>query len=154
MHNIILILSHVCLIHITYSTMIILSPPSVISPRDQLGVCPTEEDSVWGIQWLAILPDATQSARCPGEGNATTFGLAYRRCRIGTNDQSQGVWDAVDASECESAASRAARMKVEHIYVLFCQTNPLNRCKDVEDKLIINRASACNSLSLPLCADQ
>ena len=104
-------------------TMIILSPPSVISPRDQHGVCPTEEDSVWGIQWLAILPDATQSARCPGEGNATTFGLAYRRCRIGTNDQSQGVWDAVDASECESAASRAARMKVEHIYVLFRQTN-------------------------------
>ena len=98
--------------------MIVLSPPSVIFPRVQLGVCPTEKDSVWGMQWLAILPDATQSARCTGEGNATTFGLAYRRCRRGINDQSQGVWDFVDASECESAASRAARMKVEHICLL------------------------------------
>ena len=103
--------------------MIVLSPPSVILPHVQLGVCPTEEDSVWGIQWLAILPDATQSARCPGEGNATTFGLAHRRCRRGINDQSQGVWDSVDASECESAASRAARMEVEHIYSLFSQKN-------------------------------
>ena len=74
------------------------------------GGCPTEEDSEWRIQWFAIAAGFIQSARCPGEGNTTSFGLAYRRCLYGMHGR--GEWGPVDASECESVAAREARIKV------------------------------------------
>ena len=64
---------------------------------------------MWRIQWPAAAPDSTQSGSCPGEGDTPGLGVAHRRCLAG------GVWDSVDASECESAAVRAVRMKVRQI---------------------------------------
>ena len=81
---------------------------------DTTGRCPTEEDSVWGIQWLAVAAGSTRSARCPGEGNTTELGVAYRRCLAGVPAE----WGSVDASECESVAGRAVRMKVERSNVI------------------------------------
>ena len=80
------------------------SPDSTLD--DATGQCPTEEDSVWGIQWLAIAAGSIQSARCRGQGNTPEIGLAYRRCLA-------GEWDSVDASECESVAGKAVRIEVE-----------------------------------------
>lgn len=77
-----------------------------VTPTIIPGGCPTERDVVWRIQWLATAPESVQSARCPGEGNTTVLGLAYRTCLAG------GIWGAVDASECESVAVRAVRVKV------------------------------------------
>ena len=72
------------------------------------GRCPTEEDSVWGIQWFAIAAGSSQSALCLGDGGTSVNGLAYRRCLAGVT----AVWGFVDASECESVAARAVREKV------------------------------------------
>ena len=94
-------------------------PPAIL-PHAEPGGCPTEEDSVWRIQWLAIDTGSIQSARCPGEGNTAAFGLAYRRCVHVAGAPGRGVWDAVDVSECESATSRATRMKVEQMCVKYC----------------------------------
>ena len=76
---------------------------------DKSAPCPTDEDSVWGIQWLPIAAGSIQSARCPGEGSSSMDGLAYRRCLAGVPAE----WGSVDASECESVAGRAVREKVE-----------------------------------------
>ena len=75
---------------------------------DTTGWCLTEEDSVWGIQWLAVAAGFNQSARCPGEGSTDELGVAYRRCLAGVPAE----WGSVDASNCESVAGRAVRMKV------------------------------------------
>ena len=64
---------------------------------------------MWRIQWPATAPDSTQSVACQREGDTPGMSLAHRRCLAG------GVWDSVDASECESAAVRAVRMKVRLI---------------------------------------
>ena len=72
-------------------------------------LCPTDKDSVWGIQWLAIVAGSIQSARCPGEGGSSVDGLAYRRCMAGMPAE----WGSVNASQCESVAGRAVRMKVD-----------------------------------------
>ena len=77
--------------------------------HDTTDLCPTEEDSVWGIQWLGIGAESTRSARCPGEGSTTELGVAYRRCLVGVPAE----WGSVDASECESVSGRAVREKVE-----------------------------------------
>ena len=77
--------------------------------HDTTGRCPTEEDSVWGIQWLGIATGFIQSAHCPGEGGTTLNGFAYRRCLAGVPAE----WGSVDASECESVAGRAVREKVD-----------------------------------------
>ena len=76
--------------------------------HDTSGLCTSEEDSVWGIQWLAIAAGSIRSARCPGEGNTPEQSLAYRRCL----DEMPAKWSSVDASKCESVAGRAVRMKV------------------------------------------
>ncbi len=82
--------------------------------HDTTGRCPTEEDSVWSIQWLAVAAGSTQSARCSGEGSTTLNGFAYRRCLASVPAE----WGSVDASECESAAGRAVREKVEQSNVI------------------------------------
>ena len=76
--------------------------------HDTTGRCPTDKDSVWGVQWLGIAAGSTQSARCPGERGTTSNGFAYRRCMAGVPAE----WGSVDASECESVAGRAVREKV------------------------------------------
>ena len=76
---------------------------------DTTGRCPTEEDSVWGIQWLAIAAGSIRSARCPGEESIPEHSLAYRRCLAGMPAE----WGPVEASNCESVAGRTVRMKVE-----------------------------------------
>ena len=83
-----------------------MSPSPDSTPDDATSQCPTEEDSVWGIQWLAIAAGSNRSAHCPGEGNPRERGLAYRRCLA-------GEWGSVDASECESVAGKAVRIEVE-----------------------------------------
>ena len=75
--------------------------------------CPTEEDRVWRIQWPVTAPDSTQSVVCPGEGHTPGLGVAHRRCLAG------GVWASVDASECESVAVRAIRMRVGKMRMLW-----------------------------------
>ena len=65
---------------------------------------------MWRIQWPSTAPDSTQSIACPGEGDMPGLGLAHRRCLAG------GVWDSVDAAECESVAVNTVRMKVEQIH--------------------------------------
>ena len=77
--------------------------------HDTAGLCTSEEDSVWGIQWLAIAAGSIRSARCPGEGSTPEHSLAHRRCLAGMPAE----WGSVDASKCESVAGRAVRMKVE-----------------------------------------
>ncbi len=77
--------------------------------HDTAGLCTSEEDSVWGIQWLAIAAGSIRSAGCPGEGSTPDHNLAYRRCLASVPAE----WGSVDASECESVAGRAVRMKVE-----------------------------------------
>ena len=77
-------------------------------PLDTTDRCLTEEDGVWGIQWLAVAAGSTRSARCPGEGSTAELGVAYRRCLAGVPAE----WGSVDASNCESVAGRAVRMKV------------------------------------------
>ena len=64
---------------------------------------------MWRIQWPATAPDSTQSVVCQREGDTPGLGLVHRRCLAG------GEWDSVDASDCESAAIRAVRMKVRLI---------------------------------------
>ena len=76
---------------------------SSVSRNSDYG-CSNEEDSVWRIQWPATAPDSTQSASCPGEGDKPALGL--------THSLAGGVWDSVDASECESGAVKAVRMRV------------------------------------------
>ena len=70
---------------------------------------------MWRIQWPATAPDSTQSVSCPGEGDTPGLGLAYRRCLAG------GVWDSVDAIECESVAVRAVRNMVHRMHTLCVQ---------------------------------
>ena len=77
--------------------------------NDTTALCPTDKDSVWGIQWLAIAAGSIQSARCSGEGSSSVNGLAYRRCMTDVPAE----WGSVNAAECESVAGRAVRMKVE-----------------------------------------
>ena len=77
--------------------------------HDTTALCPTDKDSVWGIQWLAIAAGSIQLAHCPGEGSSSVDGLAYRRCMTGMPAE----WGSVNASQCESVAGRAVRMKVE-----------------------------------------
>ena len=77
--------------------------------HDTADLCTSEEDSVWGIQWLAIAAGSIQSARCPGEGSTPEHSLAYRRCLAGMPAE----WGPVEASKCESVAGRAVRKKVE-----------------------------------------
>ena len=79
---------------------------STVTTPSITGWCPDEEDSVWRIQWPATAPDSTQSVACHREGDTPGMSLAYRRCLAG------GVWGSVNASECESAAFRAVRIKV------------------------------------------
>ena len=90
----------------------------------QLAGCSTEEDSVWGIQWLASAASSTRSARCPGEGNPAELGVAYRRCLAGVPPE----WGSVDASDCESVAGRAVREKVEQ----YCSICPLHATQYVK----------------------
>ena len=66
---------------------------------------------MWRIQWPATAPDSTQSASCPGEGDKPALGL--------THSLAGGVWDSVDASECESVAVRAIRMRVGKMRMLW-----------------------------------
>ena len=89
-------------------------PPPDDMSLDTTGLCPTEEDSVWGIQWLAVTAGSTRSARCPGEGSTAELGVAYRRCLAGVPVE----WGSVDASECESVSGRAVREKVEQSNVI------------------------------------
>ncbi len=77
--------------------------------HDKSASCPTNEDSVWGIQWLAIGTGSIRSAPCSGEGSSSVDGLAYRRCLAGVPAE----WGSVNASACESVAGRAVREKVE-----------------------------------------
>ena len=77
--------------------------------HDTTALCPTDKDSVWGIQWLAIAAGSIQLAHCSGEGSSSVVGLAYRRCMTGMPAE----WGSVNASQCESVAGRAVRMKVE-----------------------------------------
>ena len=84
----------------------------------QLAGCSTEEDSVWGIQWLAIAAGSIRSARCPGEGSTDELGVAYRRCLASVPAE----WGSVDASDCESVPVRAVREKVEQ----YCSICPLH----------------------------
>ena len=81
-------------------------------------LCPTDKDSVWGIQWLAIAAGSIQSAPCPGEGSSSVDGLAYRRCMTGVPAE----WGSVNASQCESVAGRAVREKVEQSNVIHYST--------------------------------
>ena len=78
------------------------------------GRCPTEEDSVWGIEWLAVAAGSTRYAHCPGEGSTDELGVAYRRCLVGVPAE----WGSVDASDCKSVAGRAVREKVEQSNVI------------------------------------
>ena len=92
--------------------------------HDPTALCPTDKDSVWGIQWLAIAAGSIQSARCSGEGSSSVDGLAYRRCMTGMPAE----WGSVNAAECESVAGRAVRMKVEqsnaiHYSIYVAQKN-------------------------------
>ena len=82
--------------------------------HDTSGWCPTEKDSVWGIQWLGIAAGSIQSAHCPGEGGTTLNGFAYRRCLAGVPAE----WGSVDVSDCESVAGRAVREKVKQSTVV------------------------------------
>ena len=61
---------------------------------------------MWRIRWPDATPGSTQSVRCPGEGDVPGLGLAHRNCLTG------GVWDSVDASNCESVAIRDIRIQV------------------------------------------
>ena len=83
--------------------------------HDTTALCPTDKDSVWGIQWLAIATGSIQSARCSGEGSSSVDGLAYRRCMTGMPAE----WGFVNASQCESVAGRAVRMKVEQSNAIY-----------------------------------
>ena len=93
--------------HCKIAAIYIPPPPDDVS-HDTTALCQTEEDSVWGIQWLAIAAGSIRSARCPGEGNTPEQSLAYRRCL----NEMPAEWSSVDASKCESVAGRAVRMKV------------------------------------------
>ncbi len=86
--------------------------------HDTTALCPTEADSVWGIQWLAIAAGSIQSARCSEEGSTTLNDFAFRRCLAGVPAE----WGSVDASACESAAGRAVRKKVYRAVQSLCYT--------------------------------
>ena len=58
------------------------------------GMCPDEVDSVWKIQWSATAVGSFLSVVCVE--NKPKLGIANRLCLAG------GVWDTVDATECES----------------------------------------------------
>ena len=82
-------------------------------------MCPAEQDTEWQIQWPTTAPDSTQSVRCLGEGDTPGLGLAHRRCLA------DAMWGPVDASECESVAVRAVRMKVGQnhvncVHLIYC----------------------------------
>ena len=111
--------------------------------------CPNEEDSVWRIRWPATAPDSTQSVACSKEGHTPGLGVAHRRCLTG------GVWDSVDASECESVAVRAIRMRVGKMRMLWvkmcvvllqCSTKLLTVVHDyLQTEEFVNSLEAANS---------
>ena len=79
-------------------------------------MCPAGDDKVWKIHWPATAQGSIQSVFCTEEGGTT----AQRWCRDG------GMWDSVDATECESQTVRTVRMEVGllcihiiHIYALI-----------------------------------
>ena len=59
-------------------------------------MCPDEVDSVWKIQWSATAAGSSLSVPCVE--NNPKLGTANRLCN------SSGVWDPVDAADCESEA--------------------------------------------------
>ena len=59
-------------------------------------MCPDEVDSVWKIQWSATAAGSSLSVPCVE--NNPKLGMANRLCN------SSGVWDPVDAADCESEA--------------------------------------------------
>ena len=100
-------------------TSVNLPPPPGIMPHDTTGLCPTEEDSVWGIHWFAIAAGSIQSARCPGEESTPEHSLAYRRCMTGMPAE----WGSIDASECGSVAGKAVKKKVEQCNTSIARKN-------------------------------
>ena len=68
------------------------------------GMCPDEVDNVWGIQWPDTTAGSSLSVSCVK--NNEELGMANRLCN------GSGVWDTVDAVDCESAAGNEIRMKV------------------------------------------
>ena len=66
---------------------------------------------MWKIHWPPTAPDSIQSVACPGDRGTTGLGIAHRSCLDG------GMWGSVDASDCESVAVRAVRMKVGQLHI-------------------------------------
>ena len=75
-------------------------------------MCLEEVDSVWKIQWPATAVGSSLSVLCVE--NKTQLGMANRLCLAG------GVWDTVDAANCESEAGNRIRMEVD-CYMYICQ---------------------------------
>ena len=118
------------------------------------GGCPTEKDSVWGIQWFATAPDSIQNVHCQREGHTTEVGLAYRRCLAG---MPAGEWGLVDALECESVAARAVRIKVPygsmlHVTLRLHESTVQSHTEvNYTSRLMEILVYICRSITLILC---
>ena len=86
------------ILHLLYCTH--LSPPTG-------NMCPDEVDSVWKIKWSITAAGFFLSVPCVE--NNPQFGMANRTCNI------MGVWDPVDALDCESEAGNEIKMEVDYI---------------------------------------
>ena len=79
------------------------------------GMCPEGVDSVWKIQWSATAVGSSLSVPCVE--NKPKLGTANRLCLAG------GVWDTVDATDCESEAGNQQDGGILYITCAFMNGN-------------------------------